>query len=123
MTPRKINAIEALLLGHSKAEAAALAGVSPATLRVWQHQSDFKEEYRRGVDSMLETTVRKAQNAAGSAVDTLESIMLDGDVQAGPRVSAARSLLEFGLRLTEQNNVLTRLAEIEAELDKMEGGQ
>ena len=117
MTPRKIKAIEALLSGHSKAEAAALAGVSPATLRVWQHQSDFKEEYRRGVDSMLETTVRKAQNAAGSAVDTLESIMLDGDVQAGVRVGAADKILTHTQRLTEAVDILARLDALEESLE------
>ena len=48
------------------------------------------------------------------AVAVLRGIMEDGEENGQVRVSAARSVLEYGLKLTEQTDILTRLTELEA---------
>ena len=46
--------------------------------------------------------------------------MTDTEQNGQIRVSAARSLLEFGMKLTEQADILARLQELET---AMEGGR
>ena len=124
MTSRQQKALIALLNSPTRAAAAKEAGIGISTLRRWlREDAEFQSAYREAVAEILESTTRRAQTAAGEAVDVLRAIMKNTDEQAGPRVSAADKVLGYALRLAEQNDVLTRLAEIEAELDKMEGGQ
>ena len=54
------------------------------------------------------------QQTLEPAVAVLRGIMEDGEENGQVRVSAARSVLEYGLKLTEQTDILTRLTELEA---------
>lgn len=74
--------------------------------------------YHEAVGEILESTTRKAQTAAGQAVDVLRSIMSDDNEQAGPRVSAADKVLGYALKLTEQNDILSRLDKLEQQAEQ-----
>lgn len=122
MTQRQERAIRALLECRTKAEAAQTAGVGVSTLRRWMRQdAAFMAAYREAVDEVLESTTRKAQSAVGQAIDILSDIMKNPDEQAGPRVSAADKVLGYSLKLTEQNDVLARMSELERIVEELEG--
>ena len=115
MTPRQQKAIQALLTQPTKAEAAKAAGVGASTLRQYMKDPEFITAYREAVTEILESTTRKTQIAAGHAVDVLSDIMTNPNEQAGPRVSAADKILSYALKLTEQNDIMTRLDALEAQ--------
>lgn len=115
MTCRKEKAIAALIRAPTQAAAAKEAGVGISTLRRWlKEDKEFQSAYRETVAEILESTTRRAQTAAGEAVDVLRAIMKNTDEQAGPRVSAADKVLGYSLKLTEQLDILSRLEELEA---------
>lgn len=123
MTHRQERAIQTLLECPTMAQAAQAAGVGVSTLRRWMKQDTaFMTAYREAVTEILESTTRKAQRAAGVAVDVLKEIMLDPEVQAGSRVSAADKILAHAERMTEQYDVMAKIQELEAALNVIEGG-
>lgn len=119
MTPRQQRAVQALLTSHTRKEAAQKAGIAESTLRSYFQNQEFVTAYRQAVAEILEGTTRKAQTAAGEAVDVLRGIMSDANEQAGPRVQAADKILTHAQRLTEQLDVVERLSALE---ERMEGG-
>ena len=56
------------------------------------------------------------------AFSTLREIAEDGDQQAQARVSAARSLIEYTMRLNEQTDILEKLRELEKWMEE-DGGK
>lgn len=114
MTPKMQKALLALLSEPTKEKAAAAAGITSKTLRKFLDNPEFQAEYRSAFSSMVSDAVRQAQKTLSPALTTLEEIMQD-DAQNGQiRVSAARSLLEFSLKATEQLDILDRLEALEA---------
>ena len=51
------------------------------------------------------------------AITTLKEIVENEDQSATARISAARSILEYGMRMTEQLDVLDRLDALEAAIE------
>ena len=122
MTHRQERAIQALLECKTKAQAAKNADVGVSTLRRWMREdAAFMAAYREAVSEILESTTRKAQRAAGEAVDVLKEIMLDTDAQAGSRVSAADKILAHAEKLTESLDTARRIEEIERTISSLEG--
>ena len=80
-----------------------MTGVQTCALPIWKA---FAE--------LVEDATRKVQQTLEPAVAVLRGIMEDGEENGQVRVSAARSVLEYGLKLTEQTDILTRLTELEA---------
>ena len=124
MTGRQQKAIAALIRAPTRAEAAKEAGVGVSTLRRWlKEDTEFKNAYREAVSEILEGATRKAQTAAGEAVDVLRDIMKNTGEQAAPRVSAADKVLGYALKLGEQLDLAQRMDEIERAIADMEGGE
>lgn len=122
MTSRQEKAILALIRAPTRAAAAKEAGVGVSTLRRWlKEDAEFKTAYREAVAEILEGTTRKAQRAAGEAVDVLRNIATDTSEQAAPRVSAADKILIHAAKLTEQLDVLDRLTALEKTMMEGEG--
>ena len=111
MTPRQQRALQALLTQPTKAEAARAAGVDPATLRRYLQDSEFVAAYKEAVRGMVEDATRQAQQALNPALSTLREIATDSEAGQMARISASRSLLEYGLRLTEINDIIAELGE------------
>lgn len=114
MTPKMQKALLALLSEPTKEKAAATAGITSKTLRKFLDDPEFQKEYRSAFSNMVSDAVRQAQKALSPALATLEEIMKDDEQNGQIRVSAARSLLEFSLKATEQLDILDRLTELEA---------
>ena len=117
MTSKQIKALQSLLEGRTKRQAAAEAGCSESTLRRWATSDpSFMAAYKEAVGATLEVTVRKLQAAALDAADTLHSVAIDTDAAAGTRIQAADRILTHSAKLTEQLDVLDRLDALEKEI-------
>ena len=109
MTGKYAKALSALLTCPTKAAAAKAAGISESTLRVYLSDPAFQEQYRAAFAQLVTDATRQAQKALSPALSALRSIVEDENEGAGSRIAAARTLLEYGLRLTEFNDILRDL--------------
>lgn len=114
MTPKKQKALLALLSQPTKEKAAAAAGITSKTLRVYLADPDFQAEYKRAFSGLVEDATRQAQQSLAPALSTLREVVEDSGEDPKFRISAARSLLEYSLKLTEQNDIVAKLQELEA---------
>lgn len=117
MTPKKQKALVALLTQPTKEKAAVAAGITSKTLRGYLDDPEFQTEYRKAFVELVRDATRKAQQTLNPAISVLQEIMEDGAENGQVRVSAARSVLEYGMKLTEQTDILDRLQELEAAME------
>lgn len=113
MTQRKEKALQALLVSRTRAEAAKAAGIGESTLRTYMQDSEFLERYRQAFGDMVRDAARQAQQTLSPALSTLREIMEDREEPASARITAARSILEYALKLGEQVDILEQLRELE----------
>ena len=113
MTPNKERALQALLTCPTKKAAAEQAGISARTLRDYLADPEFQAEYRKAFQSLVTEATRQAQQALSPALSALKSIVEDEEENSSSRIAAARALLEYGLRLTEFNDILQELEAVE----------
>lgn len=113
MTPRKEKALQALLVCRTRAEAAKAAGIGESTLREYMKEAEFMERYKQAFGGMVADATRQAQQTLSPALSTLREIMEDRGEQASARITAARSILEYAMKLCEQTDILDQLRELE----------
>ena len=101
MTTRQRKAIAALISEPTKKAAAAKAGISESTLRSYLADAEFQKEYNKAFSDLLISATRQAQASLSPAVKVLREIFEDDEQPSSARITAARSILEYGLRLTE----------------------
>lgn len=123
MTPRKEKALQALLVCRTRREAAQMAGIGESTLRGYLQETEFQSRYRQAFGDLVESAARQAQQAITPALSTLREIMEDGDEQAQARITAARSVLEYAIKLTEQTDILEQLRELEKWREETDGNR
>lgn len=109
MTTRQQKALQALILCPTKAAAAKQAGIGISTLKVYLKDSEFVTAYNEAVRDMLTAATRKAQDSMSPAINVLCEIVEDTEAPHSARISAARSILEYGLRMTEITDIMTDL--------------
>ena len=123
MTPRKEKALQALLVSRTRVEAAATAGIGESTLREYMKDPEFIDRYKQAFGDMVRDATRQAQQTLSPALSTLREIMEDRDEQASARITAARSVLEYSLRLCEQTDILEQLRDLEKWRDETDGNR
>lgn len=97
--------------------AAETAGVGHSTLRRWMREDvEFKIAYRAAFDELLQDASAQAKQSLSPALKALGEIVEDEGQPATARISAARSILEYGLKLTETVDILARLDALEGSL-------
>ena len=111
--PNKERALAALLTCPTKAQAAAQAGIAERTLRSYLSDPEFQREYNKAFGRLVNEATRQAQQALSPAISALRDIVEDDTENSQARIAAARSLLEYGLKLTELLDIVTRLEELE----------
>ena len=75
--------------------------------------SEFVDRYKQAFGDMVRDATRQAQQTLSPALSTLREIMEDKGEQAQARITAARSVLEYSLKLCEQADILEQLRELE----------
>ncbi len=100
-------------MSRTKAEAAKTAGIGESTLREYMKDPEFSERYREAFGDLVQDATRQIQQALSLAISTLTEIMGNTDEHATARIQAARSTIEYSLKLTEQADVLEQLRALE----------
>lgn len=121
LTQKQNRALIALLTQPTREEAAKAAGITSKTLRGYLEDTEFQAAYKTALAELLEDATTQAKQSLNPALTALREITEDGGQQAQARVSAARSLLEYSLKLTEQTDILAQLQELEKWREETDG--
>ncbi|NLE77492.1 MAG: hypothetical protein GX605_12170 [Chloroflexi bacterium] len=101
------------LFGHTVEGAAAGVGISPRTAWRWLALAHVKEAVQHAQQEALEAVTRRAVQAMTGALAVLQEVAADRQSPTGSRVSAARAILENGLRFAEVVTLEARIAALE----------
>ena len=122
LSAKQSKALEALLSGMTKGDAATSAGVTPRTLNRWLHEDilfwdTLQQESQR---SVFDAT-RRLTATLNTAVTVMASVMEDASAPAAVRLRAAQVVTETAVKLIETSDILRRLEELETRLTGNEG--
>lgn len=109
----KERAICALLTADSVPAAAEEAGVSERTLWRWLKLDEFRNAYREARGELVRHAICHVQSSMSKAVLTLIEVMESSDSPASSRVSAAKAMLEFGVKGVEIEDLAERIDQLE----------
>lgn len=121
LTPKQQKVLAALLREPTQKAAAASTGVSDRQIREYLSKPEFQEAYRQALSQLVLEASFQARRGYAQALDALREIVVDPGQTPASRISAARSLLEYGLKLTEQADILVKLDELEKWRDEFSG--
>lgn len=82
-------------------------------MREYMKDSEFMERYNQAFRGLIVDATREAKQALSPALSTLREIMEDREEQASARITAARSILEYAMKLCEQTDILDQLQSLE----------
>lgn len=105
--------IVALLNHTSVAKASGAAGIGEVTIYRWLKDDGFNSAYRDARRQVVQQGIVKILKSIAAAVTTLTEIMENKEAPASSRVSAAKTILEIGVRATELESLEFRVAELE----------
>lgn len=105
------------LLNHiSVAKASKAAGIGEVTIYRWLKNDGFNSAYRDARRQVVQQGIVKIQKSIATAVTTLMEIMQDQEAPASSRVSAAKTILEIGIKATELEMLEDRVDELERKI-------
>ena len=114
MTSRQKKALSALIESPSIKQAAERAGIGYSTVRTWlKEDAVFRAAYQTELAALVESAAAQAKRALSPALSTLREIVEDPEVSTAARISAARALLEYGIRAIEAFDLIPRLEALE----------
>ena len=116
MTHKKEKLLAALLTSRTKKEAAKAAGISERTMRTYFDDPEFRAAYKQAA-GIMDRATRQLQQNLTAAIDRLDAIVADDEETSANHITAARTLLDYGLKFTEFNDILRELESTEGEAD------
>lgn len=123
MTPNEERALSALLTSQTKLEAAEKAGITDRTMRRYFENPEFCQRYREAFAGVVQDATRRAQQLLEPALSTLQTVMEDEEIPAQARITAAKSIIDYSLKLTEQADILEQLRELERWKEELNGNR
>ncbi|MDD4600427.1 hypothetical protein SDC9_05976 [bioreactor metagenome] len=111
LTTKQEKAIIALMTQPTLHEAAQSVGVSYVTINSWLKNPFFNQEFKRMRDKAVESALGKIQNSSNNAVNVLIGIMNDESKNANVRVTAAKTIVEFSMKIRD-SDVSAQLEEL-----------
>lgn len=102
-----------LLTCKSLTDAANQSGISIRTLQRLRKKPEFQELVKQTKKDLFQACIDRSQAASIKALEVLNSIMDDESANDSSRVSAAKIVLELAYSSFEQEEILTKLDEIE----------
>lgn len=123
MTPNEERALSALLTSKTKLEAAEKAGITDRTMRRYFENPEFCQRYREAFAGVVQDATRRAQQLLEPALSTLQTVMEDEEIPAQARIAAAKSIIDYSLKLTEQADILEQLRELERWKEELNGNR
>lgn len=122
--PRNASKAAQLALAVASGETVKLAserlGIAERTARGWSASEWFRAEVRELRNQLVSETVGKLTEASTAAVGVLAKEMREGDSSAA-RISAARTILDKTVSLTEIHDLAERLRQLEERLHESQG--
>jgi len=109
----KDRAVIAVLSAPTIKEAAQTLGVSESTMYRWLERDDFLEAMREARQQATKQAFAKLQKGTSRMVDVLFTIAEDKMAPPSARVSAAKSVLETVIKVTEDEEIIIRLKRLE----------
>jgi hypothetical protein len=119
LTATQERALVALLSTTTTEEAAKRAGLTSRTLRRYLRIPEFRAEYLERRREIVSAALTLAQQRAPVAVSVLSTIMGDTSKPPTVRVSAASKVLDVAVKGVETEDLVERVAELQAEIDKL----
>lgn len=114
MNTRKEKALRALLTTSTLGAAALQAGIGERTLYRYLHNDDeFKGRYEAEKNKLVDGAADMLKQNLAQAIVTLRQVVDDTAAPPAVRVQASRSILEYGLRMVETQDILQRLQALE----------
>jgi len=112
--------VAALLEAPTVADAAAAAGIGERTAYRYLDDPAVKGELQARHDAMIGAAARRLSHEMDVALDVLHEIMVDAASPPTPRVSAARAVLDAGLRYAELVSLAGRVSALEEKVAERE---
>ena len=116
LSGKKAKAVELLAQGLSPVEVADAIGVSDRTVRRWVKRPEVAEALRELQREALHGIARRLRALAQHATDALGHVLKSKDTPPAVRVSSARVILEFVVRLEE----IEKLRELGERIEEIE---
>ena len=105
------------LLSYPTVEAAAQSvGVSARTATRWLKSPEFRDAYVESRQATIEAAAGLLRASASGCIETLAMIAIDKESPATARVSAAKSVLDTMLKITELSELEARLRTLESNI-------
>lgn len=109
LTLKQERALHALLAQPTRKGAAEAAGVSDTTLWRYLRNDVFREALHQGRRAALSQIVAHLHVGSVEGVAVIREVMLDKDAPPAVRVSAARTCLDFYIRVDQTEELLTHI--------------
>lgn len=103
----------AILTETTMQKACEKVGVSAQTAYRWLKDEDFKREFQFLKRDYMKTVTTTIQKNTQIAVSTIVDIMKDEKLPPTVRLQGARTILEYGYKGLEIEDILARLDKIE----------
>jgi hypothetical protein len=114
-TAKRELMLGALLANPTIRDASKACGVPERTLYTWLRRPDFKAEYDRRRGQLIQNAWDALHARLSAAVDVVAELMEEPSTPPQVRLSAARTVIDYSLKATEQLDILPRLEALEAE--------
>lgn len=105
-----------MLTTQTREEAARRLGMSSRTLRNYLKDPEFVGRLESARENLIHEASHQIQRSLSPSIKALNEIVSDEKAAKTARVQAARALLEYGIRLTEMEDICRRLDELEGTL-------
>lgn len=123
MSPNEERALSALLTSKTKSEAAEKAGIADRTMRRYFENHEFCQRYRAAFAGVVQDATRRAQQLLEPALSTLQTVMENEEIPAQTRMNAAKIILDYAARMTEQVDILEQIRALERWRDETDGNR
>jgi len=120
LTVRQRRFVLALLESPTVREAAQVAGVGETTAWRYLSEDSVRAELARRTDGLLTQAASGLLSDMAEARATLLGVMRSATAGDGAKVSAARAVLDAGLRLFELYSLADRMAAVEQRIEVMD---
>lgn len=121
LSKRREMAIAILLTTPTLQDGAKKIGVSYSTLWRWLQQPSFQKALKAAKKQAVGQATSTLSKICHESVLTLQEIMNDKNAPASARVSAAKTVLDSGLKGIEMDDLDARLAVLEQEMTEGKG--
>ena len=85
--------------------------MSVKTINRCLQDAEFLAAYKHAAAGIMDRATRQLQQNLTAAIDRLAQIVADDEENSMAQISAAKTLLDYGLRFTEFNDILKMLEE------------